>query len=53
VEVRACRQDARVGGKTRDLGARVLPGKGGPIVPLHPVAKALGLKVRMTAKPSP
>jgi hypothetical protein len=48
LELRACHRQARSAGRKLDLGARVLLGADGPIVPLRKVAEALGMKVRAT-----
>lgn len=49
-QLRPFHRQAEVGGKKIDLGAEVLLGREGPVVPLYRVAKALGLKVETTGR---
>jgi len=43
VLVRACHRTARVDGTSQDLGAAVLLDREGPVVPIEPLARLLGL----------
>ena len=49
IELRPFHSESRFGRKTYDLGAPMLLGQTGPVVPLRPIAKLLGLKVQTTA----
>lgn len=49
LELRPFHREASIGGVKVDLGATVLLGRNGPVVPVYKVAEALGIKAEETA----
>ena len=48
LDLRPFHREASVGGRKLNLGATVLLGPDGPVVPLRKVAEALGIKLAVT-----